>query len=255
MTTRTLTLTLAAGLAALALGCKKKDEAAPAKPADQAQPADQGGAKPADQPADKPAEEAVRAPTAEDLATYTADLTGEGPLVATIKTSLGELHCTLAEKDAPVTVANFVGLARGLHAWTDPKTNAGVKRPFYDGLVFHRVMPDFMIQGGDPLGTGEGGPGYDFKTEVTEKLKHDKAGTLSMANAGPDTNGSQFFITDRATPNLDGGYNVFGYCDEKDVVAKIARVDTQFGPTGEKSQPVGDPPKIESITIARGAKK
>jgi peptidyl-prolyl cis-trans isomerase A (cyclophilin A) len=247
----TLILPLAA--LPLATACKKKEatESKPTKGDLAAKATTDKGDTPTPPAAPPKAPEAeVRAPTAADLATYTADLTGSGPLVATIKTSLGELHCTLAEKDAPLTVANFVGLARGLHPFKDAKTGKVEKRPFYDGLVFHRVMPGFMIQGGDPEGVGTGGPGYEFATEVSEKLKHDKAGTLSMANAGPDTNGSQFFITDKATPNLDGGYNVFGYCDEAAVIKKIASVETDLSPDGEKSRPK-DPPTIESITIAR----
>jgi peptidyl-prolyl cis-trans isomerase A (cyclophilin A) len=262
MKPRTLSFLAAIGLAALP-ACSKKDATTTDKPADA--PAD----KPADKPADgdKPAPAGdptglndkgeplaglvVRAPTKDDLATYTKDLAGTGALVATFKTSLGEINCTLAEQDAPLTVANFVGLARGLHPFTDAKSGKNEKRPFYDGLVFHRVIPNFMIQGGDPMGTGEGGPGYEFATEVSPKLKHDKPGTLSMANAGPDTNGSQFFITDKATPNLDGNYNVFGYCAEADVIKKIAGVETEDNGAGEKSKPVGDPPKIESVTIAR----
>ncbi len=163
-------------------------------------------------------------PKASDLAAYTEGLTGEGQLMVRFTTTEGIINCELFEKGAPLTVANFVGLARGLHPFKDNKGQV-VKRPFYDGLIFHRVIPKFMIQGGDPRGTGQGGPGYQFATEVSGDLRHDRPGILSMANAGPNTNGSQFFITEEKQPRLDGGYNVFGACKEIDVVGKIARVD------------------------------
>jgi len=191
----------------------------------------------------------LRPPTAKDLKRYTKNLKGEGPLVATIETSEGTLHCELFEQGAPLTVANFVGLASGQHAFRDPKTGKTVKRPFYDGLTFHRVMPGFMVQGGDPQGNGRGGPGYKFATEVSRNLKHDKAGILSMANGGKNTNGSQFFIMDGARASLDGGYNVFGHCKETDVVKKIAGVPKK--PGGEGSTPV-QAPTIDKVTITRG---
>lgn len=144
---------------------------------------------------------------------------------AVFDTSLGKIVCRLFEKEAPNTVANFVGLAEGTKEWTDPKTGQKVKRPLYDGLVFHRVIPDFMIQGGDPLGNGTGGPGYKFADEFSPALKHEKPGRLSMANAGPNTNGSQFFITEKATPWLDGRHTIFGEVVEgMDVVSKIVKV-------------------------------
>jgi cyclophilin family peptidyl-prolyl cis-trans isomerase len=196
----------------------------------------------------------VRAPTADDLATYTADLTGDGPLTATIETSKGTVHCELFDKGAPVTVANFIGLARGMHAFKNPDGGKIEKRPYYDGTVFHRVIPEFMIQGGDPTATGSGDPGYEFDTEVSPDLKHEP-GTLSMANAGPNTNGSQFFITETATSQLDGKYNVFGRCKDLDVVKKIARVETKMQDGGgEKSRPVEEI-KLVKITIARGGGK
>ena len=141
--------------------------------------------------------------------------------MTTISTTEGDFTCELFEQGAPVTVANFVGLGRGLKAWVDPQTQEiMVGEPLYTGTVFHRVLPDFMIQGGDPSGTGMGGPGYQFDNETSAQLLH-TPGTMSMANAGPDTNGSQFFITEVATPHLDGDYNVFGRCDDTSLVESI----------------------------------
>jgi peptidyl-prolyl cis-trans isomerase A (cyclophilin A) len=131
-------------------------------------------------------------------------------LYATMKTSMGEIVIRLFEDRAPKTVANFVELATGTKAWSDPKSGQQVKRPLYNGTIFHRVIPNFMIQGGDPLGIGSGGPGYRFPDEFHPELRHDKPGILSMANAGPNSNGSQFFIIHQATPWLDGKHSVFG---------------------------------------------
>lgn len=143
-------------------------------------------------------------------------------VTATFETSMGNFVCTLFADQAPMTVGNFVGLARGETPWTDPKTGETVKKPLYDGTIFHRVIKDFMIQGGDPKGNGTGGPGYKFSDEIVKELKHNKPGILSMANAGPDTNGSQFFVTEVATPWLDGKHTVFGEITEgMDVVLKI----------------------------------
>ena len=140
---------------------------------------------------------------------------------ARFETSLGTFVCKLFADEAPVTVGNFVALARGEAEWTDPQGQQ-VKKPLYDGTIFHRVIKDFMVQGGDPKGTGTGGPGYRFKDEISKKLKHDKPGVLSMANAGPGTNGSQFFVTEIPTPWLDGKHTVFGEVVEgMDVVLKI----------------------------------
>jgi len=199
--------------------------------------------------------ETVRAPTVADLPTYTADLTGDGPLMATFVTTQGSIHCELLEKDAPLTVANFVGLARGLHTFRNPVTREVEKRPYYDGTIFHRVMPGFMVQGGDPTATGGGDPGYEFPTEWKPELKH-IPGTLSMANAGPDTNGSQFFITETAQPALDGKvgtYNVFGRCKDLDVVKKLAAVEKSAQSNGERSRPVdSEQVKLDKVIISRG---
>lgn len=194
----------------------------------------------------------VRAPTAADLATYTADLSGKGPLTATLETAQGTLHCELFDKVAPVTVANFVGLARGLHPFVDPVSGKVEKRPYYDGTFFHRVIPGFMAQGGDPTATGTGGPGYQFGNEVSAELHH-LPGTLSMANAGPNTNGGQFFVTERAQPRLDGSYNVFGRCKEIAVVKKLTAVSTVDQPGGsEKSRPANPPDTLlVRVTISR----
>src|SRR6266545_6099825 len=146
---------------------------------------------------------------------------------ATFDTSEGTFKVKLFDDKAPNTVGNFVDLAEGTKEWTDPKSGQKVKRPFYDGLIFHRVIDGFMIQGGDPLGTGVGGPGYKFGDEVSPKLKHTRAGILSMANAGPNTNGSQFFITLAPTPWLDNKHAIFGEVVEgMDVVQRIGKTRT-----------------------------
>lgn len=149
---------------------------------------------------------------------------GPGPLRAILSTELGDITCTLYPEDVPVGVANFVGLARGTRPWKDPTTHQWVKRRFYDGLTFHRIIDDFVAQGGDPEGDGTGGPGYDFADEITSHTHI--AGTLAYANAGPDTNGSQFYITEVATPFLDGDYVVFGDCLPLDVIQNLCAVPT-----------------------------
>lgn len=192
----------------------------------------------------------VRPPTAADLPGYLKAVRGTGPkLVATIATNKGTLRCELFDQQAPMTVANFIGLATGQKPWLDPKTKKIVKgKPFYDGLTFHRVIPQFMIQGGDPLGIGSGGPGYTFGDETSPALTH-QPGTLSMANAGPSTNGSQFFITEVTTPHLNGRHTVFGHCKELEVITAIAGVPRSSGGGDAPSDPV----TITKLTIARGA--
>jgi cyclophilin family peptidyl-prolyl cis-trans isomerase len=144
---------------------------------------------------------------------------------ATIVTNMGEIHCTLFPDKAPLTVANFIGLATGTKDWTNPKTKKLMHHvPLYNGTTFHRVIPNFMIQGGDPIGNGTGDPGYSFKDEFTDDLKFDQPGRLAMANSGPNTNGSQFFITEVPTPHLNGHHTIFGQCEDLDLVMKIARV-------------------------------
>ncbi len=148
---------------------------------------------------------------------------------ADMETSKGRILLQLEYEKTPLTVANFVGLAEGTKYYSKTPGEPPRKqdKPFYDGLTFHRVIPNFMIQGGDPIGNGTGGPGYSFRNEIDPSLKHDRAGIFSMANAGPDTNGSQFFITHKDTPWLDGRHTVFGHVVEgQDVVNKIERGDT-----------------------------
>ena len=155
-------------------------------------------------------------------------LTNPG-LYAIFETSMGDITTVLFEKEAPKTVANFIELAEGKKEWRDPWGKV-VKRPLYSGTIFHRVITNFMIQGGDPRGNGTGGPGYNFEDEFTPKLRHDSPGRLSMANRGPNTNGSQFFITEVPTPHLDDRHTIFGQViDGLVLVKKIARVKKSRG--------------------------
>lgn len=178
----------------------------------------------------------------------TKGLPASGQLVAEIHTEQGKLTCELYEDKAPITVANFVGLARGLRPFKDPNSGEWVKRPAYNGTVFHRIIKGFMIQGGDPTGTGRGEPGYVFPDEIWEGAKHDQRGLLCMANRGANTNGMQFFIMDGAKQHLDGGYTIFGKCAPDAVIEKLA-----------SSEVIGDravnPPKMERITVSRVPKK
>jgi peptidyl-prolyl cis-trans isomerase A (cyclophilin A) len=197
----------------------------------------------------------VAAPTAADLAEYTKDLGGSGKLTATIETSLGTFHCELFGDKAPMTVANFIGLATGKKAWKNPNGGTESGKPFFDSLTFHRVIPGFMVQGGDPLGVGAGGPGYSFGDEFDRSLKMDP-GTLAMANAGPGTNGSQFFIMEGAAPALVGRHTIFGRCKELDLVKKITGVPVECqpsDPTCAREQPSHPktPVTITHVTIAK----
>jgi peptidyl-prolyl cis-trans isomerase A (cyclophilin A) len=152
------------------------------------------------------------------------DIPGTGQLMARLVTSAGNIEAVLYEKDVPRTVANFVALATGKVQWRRPDGKTS-NEPLYTNTVFHRVIPDFMIQAGCPEGTGRGGPGYRFQDEIVSKYKHDVPGILSMANAGPNTNGSQFFVTEVPTPWLDGKHAVFGKVTKGlELVAKIARM-------------------------------
>jgi len=168
-------------------------------------------------------------------------------MLAHFTTSEGNFTARLFDVEVPKTVANFAGLAEGTIEWTDPRTGKKTKEPYYNGTVFHRVIADFMIQGGDPLGQGTGGPGYKFADEFSPKLRHSKPGILSMANSGPNTNGGQFFITLVPTAWLDNKHSVFGEITEgMDVVNKIGKTAT--------SKPGDRPVKpitINSVTIEK----
>jgi peptidyl-prolyl cis-trans isomerase A (cyclophilin A) len=169
---------------------------------------------------------------------------------AVFETTVGKLRCTLFEKETPITVKNFIDLATGAKDWTNPVSHATKHNtPLYDGTIFHRVIPGFMIQGGDPRGDGTGDPGYKFKDEIVSTLTFDRPGRLAMANSGPNTNGSQFFITEVPTPHLNGRHTIFGQCDEASVVLvkQIAHMATD---------PSNDKPfravKIIHLSILRG---
>ncbi|WP_217350881.1 peptidylprolyl isomerase [Salinadaptatus halalkaliphilus] len=166
-------------------------------------------------------------------------------LGATLQTSEGDIEIELYAGRAPRTVDNFVGLATGDRAWIDPESDEVIEgEPLYDDVLVHRVIEDFMIQTGDPTGTGRGGPGYQFDDEFHDDLRHDDEGILSMANSGPDTNGSQFFITLAPQPHLDGNHAVFGkVTDGMDVVHEIGSVDTDEG-----DRPLEDI-VLESVTV------
>ena len=173
----------------------------------------------------------------------------ESNLHATLHTSMGDIKLILYPDQAPKTVRNFVGLAEGTQEWTDPKVKAKTTKPLYDGTIFHRVIPGFMIQGGDPMGTGMGGPGYNFADEFNPELQFDRPYILAMANAGPNTNGSQFFITVAPTAWLNFKHSIFGEVADqasRDVVDAISTV-----PTGSQDRPV-TPVEITGITIDRG---
>ena len=197
------------------------------------------------------------------LAQATAGIKGIGALFATLelavpgKPVVQTLHCELFADKTPLTVANFVGLARGLRPWKDPKLGQWVKKPLYDGNLLHRVVPELLIQGGDPNcsvdpgcrgagGTGE--PGYTIPDELKPELRFDRAGRLAMANRGPATSGSQFFITERDAAWLNGSHTIFGQCDSPELVAELARVDA-----GSRDQPKV-PLVIKRVTFMRKAK-
>ena len=168
--------------------------------------------------------------------------------IATLSTNYGDITITLFANHAPKSVANFVGLAEGTKEWKDPKTGQTSQEKFYDGLTFHRIIPNFMIQGGCPLGTGTGGPGYSFGDEFHPELVFDRPYLLAMANAGPNTNGSQFFITVAPTTWLNRKHTIFGEVADqssRDVVDAIAAVRT-----GHQDKPV-EPVVVESVTIER----
>jgi peptidyl-prolyl cis-trans isomerase A (cyclophilin A) len=178
-------------------------------------------------------------------ATPEATTVPNGPMVV-MDTSMGRITCQFYQKQAPNAVANFIGLATGAKDWTDPATNKVMHhKPLYDGTTFHRVIPEFMIQGGDPQGTGMGGPGYAFADEFDPGLSFDRPGRLAMANSGPNSNGSQFFITEAAYETLNQHYTLFGQCDDSSVavVKTIARVQRDAD-----DKPL-TPVKLEKVTI------
>jgi len=160
------------------------------------------------------------------------------------ETSMGDITCVLYEKDAPITVSNFIGLAAGKKAWMDPTTKEMSKSPLYDNTILHRVIPDFMIQGGDPLGMGYGGPGYQFEDEIVSHRTFEGPGRLAMANSGPNTNGSQFFITVVPTPWLNGKHTIFGQViDGQEIVDAITKVEKDAN-----NKPV-DPVVLKKVII------
>ncbi len=172
----------------------------------------------------------------------------EPGLYTVISTSMGNVVCRLFERQAPKTVANFVGLARGTKPWTDPESGKVKDTPLYTGTLFHRTIPGFMIQGGDPLGDGTGTPGFQIDDEINPGLSFDKPGILAMANSGPNTNGSQFFITVAPEPHLNGHYSIFGeVVSGQDVVDAISQVPRDEDNNDKPLKPV----KILQITIRR----
>jgi peptidyl-prolyl cis-trans isomerase A (cyclophilin A) len=191
----------------------------------------------------KPADDLPDAPAA----TVAAMTHPNGPTVV-LDTSMGRITCQFFQKQAPKAVANFIALTEGAKDWTDPASNKlQHHKPLYNGTTFHRVIPDFMIQGGDPTGTGMGNPGYAFEDEFDPNLNFDVPGRLAMANSGPNTNGSQFFITEEAQDSLNQHYTLFGQCDESSVlvVKTIARV--QRDPDDKPLTPV----VLKKVTIVR----
>jgi peptidyl-prolyl cis-trans isomerase A (cyclophilin A) len=170
-----------------------------------------------------------------------------GPTVV-LDTTLGRITCKLFSKEAPITSQNFIDLAEGKKPWTDPVTHEKkVSKRYYDGTTFHRVIPEFMAQGGDPSGTGMGDAGYYFDNEPTPTLKFDVPGRLAMANSGPNTNSSQFFITEVPVPQLDGGYNLFGQCDDAGVAVVTAITHVQRDANDKPLTPV----ILKKVTVVR----
>ena len=219
------------------------------KPAPQTQKPDT--AKPAAPATAKPAP-ATTTPAAPAAPAATAKQYGPG-IYAHFTTNNGNFIVRFFDKDAPITVQNFVGLAEGKKQWTDPRSGKPVRRPYYNNLTFHRIIPNFMIQGGDPEGTGMGGPGFKFNDEISPKLKHDRPGIVSMANAGPNTNGGQFFITVAPYPSLDGKYSIFGEVVEGlDVVMAISKVPTSGRAGNPPNRPL-KPVVMKSVRIERVA--
>ena len=217
------------------------EDAAPAAPAAETPAATEAPAKKEEKKSEKKADKKADKKVEKKVDKKAPALAKE----AVIKTSMGDIHVKLFAEKAPKTIENFVGLAKGTKEWTDPKSLKKTKRPLYNGTIFHRVIPGFMIQGGDPLGSGMGGPGYQFEDETSASDSFDHPGILAMANAGPNTNGSQFFITVKATPWLNGKHTIFGEVTKgMDVVTKIENVKTN------EDRPDKDV-KIERIIIIK----
>jgi peptidyl-prolyl cis-trans isomerase A (cyclophilin A) len=241
----------------LAAACKSsppEPEPAPAETAEPRAPAPPPPPAPASTPAaaEKSAAKVAISPDDPLKGQFTLEdalegLPGKGQPFAQIDTELGKLECELYADKAPITVANFVGLARGIRPWRSPQ-GEWVKKPGYDGTTFHRVIKGFMVQGGDPEGSGRGEPGYVIPDEIWEGGSHDQRGLICMANRGPNTNGMQFFILDAPTKRLDGGYTIFGKCGPDSVIEKLAGVEVR----GDKSV---NPTKIKKVTISRKPSK
>ncbi len=214
-----------------------------------------GGQSQQQQTGDASANSAQSAPSATDAlpddpattAHIEAPIAPDGPTVV-FDTSMGRMTCGLYSKEAPTAVENFVGLATGSKQYTDPASHKKIHgKPFYNGTTFHRVIPGFMVQGGDPTGTGMGDPGYFFNDEIVPNLNFDVAGRLAMANAGPNTNGSQFFVTVAPQPSLDQQYTIFGQCDPASVL--VAESITQV-PRNSQDKPL-DPVYLNKVTIVQ----
>jgi peptidyl-prolyl cis-trans isomerase A (cyclophilin A) len=252
----------------LALGCRKTEPEPESRPAAEAKPepttppaqtappvetaATTASAAPGPTPTSKPVASVPVSPDDPLAGKFTLDdatkgLTGSGSLYAEIQTDLGKLECELYEDKAPITVANFVGLARGLRPFKQ-SDGKWAKKNGYDGTTFHRVIKGFMIQGGDPQGTGGGEPGYVIPDEIWDGAHHNERGQLCMANRGKNTNGMQFFIMDGVAAHLDGGYTIFGKCAPEDVILKLSGVEVQ----GDHSV---KPTKISKVTIKRKPSK
>ena len=254
--TRWMLRTICALALAIATGCGSPQPAPPSEQPAPAAPQPPAATPPAPvdtptPPAEKPTPPAEK-PTppkelpAAETAKPSAAKYGPGTY-AHFTTNHGGMVARLFDKDAPKTVENFVGLAEGKKQWMNPRTNSMVRRPYYNNLTFHRIIPGFMIQGGDPEGTGTGGPGFTFEDEFSPNLRHSKAGILSMANRGPNTNGGQFFITLGPTPHLNNRHSVFGELVEgMDTLKAIGNVPTQKS----DNKPL-KPVVIKSVRIER----
>lgn len=193
-------------------------------------------------PATKPAEEIPDAPQA----TVAAMTHPNGPTVV-MDTSMGRITCQFYQQQAPKAVANFIGLAEGTKEWTDPSSKMKKHKPYFDGTTFHRVIPGFMIQGGDPTGTGMGDPGYSFEDELDPNLSFDRPGRLAMANSGPNTNGSQFFVTEQAYDSLNQHFTLFGQCDDASVEVVKAITGVERDANDKPLTPV----VLKKVTIVR----